>query len=100
MEQNINLEEALENARFLLEHSRLVEAEKKTEEILTFFPKNGQALYIKAVCQRYLNRLEDALKTLRALKEIRPGYGRAFQEEGHVCMAAVSYTHLTLPTKA
>ena len=88
MEQNINLEEALENARFLLEHSRLVEAEKKTEEILTFFPKNGQALYIKAVCQRYLNRLEDALITLRTLKEIRPGYGRAFQEEGHVCMAA------------
>jgi tetratricopeptide (TPR) repeat protein len=88
MKQNFNLEEALEEAKFLLEHSRLVEAEKKTEEILIHFPENGQALYIMAVCQRYLNRLEDALETLRNLKKIRPGYGRAFQEEGHVCMAA------------
>ncbi|MFL2481131.1 MAG: sulfotransferase [Woeseiaceae bacterium] len=40
------------------------------------------------MCQRYLNRLEEALKTLSRLKKIRPGYGRAFQEEGHVCVKA------------
>ncbi|MEC9415954.1 MAG: sulfotransferase, partial [Pseudomonadota bacterium] len=78
----------LEQARSLLESSRIVEAEKKIEEILKEFPENAEALYVMAVCQRYLNRLEDALKTLGKLKKIRPGYGRGFQEEGHVCMKA------------
>jgi len=82
------IEMKLEQAKSLLESSRLVEAEKKTEEILKEFPENAEALYVMAVCQRYLNRLEDALKTLGKLKKIRPGYGRGFQEEGHVCMKA------------
>ena len=88
MNNKEQIEVALEEARSLLVNSRLVEAEKKTEVILEQYPENGKALYIKAVCQRYLNRLEEALATLRQLKKIRPGYGRAFQEEGHVCMAA------------
>jgi tetratricopeptide (TPR) repeat protein len=88
MDKKEQIEAALEEAKSLLENSRLVEAEKKTEAILEEYPNNGEALYIKAVCQRYLNRLEEALATLRQLKKIRPGYGRAFQEEGHVCVAA------------
>ena len=100
MEHDVNIETVLEEAKSLLENSRLVEAEKKTEEILVKFPKNAEALYLMAVCQRYLNRLEAALETLSTLKKIRPGYGRAFQEEGHVCVAAgftsqalVAYRH-------
>ena len=100
MEHDVNIETIIEEAKSLLENSRLVEAEKKTEEILVEFPKNAEALYLMAVCQRYLNRLEAALETLSTLKKIRPGYGRAFQEEGHVCVAAgftsqalVAYRH-------
>ena len=88
MDNKEKIEAALEVAKSLLENSRLVEAEKKTEAILEKHPENGEALYVMAVCQRYLNRLEEALKTLQQLKKIRPGYGRAFQEEGHVCVAA------------
>ena len=88
MDTKEKIEAALEVAKSLLENSRLVEAEKKTEAILEKYPENGEALYVMAVCQRYLNRLEEALETLRRLKKIRPGYGRAFQEEGHVCVAA------------
>jgi len=95
MDNKEKIEAALEEAKSLLENSRLVEAEKKTETILEEYPNNGEALYIMAVCQRYLNRLEEALKTLRQLKQIRPGYGRAFQEEGHVCIAA-GYTSQAL----
>ena len=87
-DQRKQIDERLEQAKSLLENSRLVEAEKHTEKILNDFPKNAEALYILAVCQRYLNRLEEALKTLGKLKKIRPGYGRAFQEEGHVSMKA------------
>ena len=88
IDQRKQIDERLEQAKSLLENSRLVEAEKHTEKILSDFPRNAEALYILAVCQRYLNRLEEALKTLSRLKKIRPGYGRAFQEEGHVCVKA------------
>ena len=88
IDQRKQIDERLEQAKSLLENSRLVEAEKHTEKILSDFPENAEALYILAVCQRYLNRLEEALKTLSKLKKIRPGYGRAFQEEGHVCVKA------------
>ena len=88
MNSTKEIEAQLEQAKSLLENSRIVEAEKKTEEILKEFPGNAETLYVMAVCQRYLNRLEDALKTLGKLKRIRPGYGRGFQEEGHVCVKA------------
>ena len=88
MNNTKEIEAQLEQAKSLLENSRIVEAEKKTEEILKEFPDNAETLYVMAVCQRYLNRLEDALKTLGKLKRIRPGYGRGFQEEGHVCVKA------------
>ena len=88
IDQRKQIDARLEQAKSLLENSRLVEAEKHTEKILSDFPRNAEALYILAVCQRYLNRLEEALKTLSRLKKIRPGYGRAFQEEGHVCVKA------------
>jgi len=81
-------ESRLEHARKLLENSRIVESEKYTKKILDDYPDNAEALYVLAVCQRYLNRLENALTTLNKLKKIRPGYGRAFQEEGHVSKKA------------
>ena len=81
-------ESRLEHARILLENSRIVESEKYTKKILDDYPDNAEALYVLAVCQRYLNRLENALTTLNKLKKIRPGYGRAFQEEGHVSKKA------------
>lgn len=40
-----------------------------------------------AVCQRYLKQHDEALETLASLKAAQPGYGRAFQEEGHVRLA-------------
>ena len=86
--RKIEFDQRLEQSKTLLDNSRIVEAEKNTEKILEDFPDNAEALYVLAVCQRYLNRLEDALKTLKNLKQIRPGYGRAFQEEGHVCVKA------------
>ena len=68
-DQRKQIDERLEQAKSLLENSRLVEAEKHTEKILNDFPRNAEALYILAVCQRYLNRLEEALKTLGKLKK-------------------------------
>ena len=46
-------------------------------------PDNIEALYMSAVCHRYLREFEAALKTLAKLKAIAPEHGRAHQEEGH-----------------
>ncbi|MEQ8403837.1 MAG: sulfotransferase [Oceanicaulis sp.] len=42
------------------------------------------ALYMAAVCQRYLKRHDAALETLKRLRAASPDFGRGWQEEGHV----------------
>lgn len=44
---------------------------------------NVEALYLKAVVQRYLGQPASALKTLVKLKARQPAHARARQEEGH-----------------
>ena len=44
---------------------------------------NVEALYVKAVAQRYLGQPASALKTLAKLKAGQPTHARACQEEGH-----------------
>ena len=47
-------------------------------------PQHVDALYMKAVCQRYLKQPDRARETLAALKAAAPDFGRALQEEGHL----------------
>ncbi len=42
------------------------------------------ALYMRAVCFRYLKKPESARADLDALKRVSPDFGRAYQEEGHL----------------
>ncbi|WP_339743755.1 sulfotransferase [uncultured Maricaulis sp.] len=43
-----------------------------------------EALYMRAVCHRYLKDAPAALADLTALKQLVPDFGRAYQEEGHL----------------
>lgn len=43
-----------------------------------------KALYLNAVCLRYLGRLDDALTILERLRDSAPEYARAWQERGHL----------------
>ncbi|MEL7489846.1 MAG: sulfotransferase [Pseudomonadota bacterium] len=56
-------------------------------DILRADPMLADALYMKAVCERYLTRWDDAALTLDNLKAAAPEFGRAFQEEGHLYRA-------------
>jgi tetratricopeptide (TPR) repeat protein len=47
----------------------------------------AEALYMKAVCERYTENYDDARSTLELLKSQAPEFGRAYQEEGHVLRA-------------
>ena len=58
-----------------------------SDEVLSRQPKHIEALYVKAVAQRYNTQYADARETLKLLKSAKPEYGRAFQEDGHVFRA-------------
>ena len=47
-------------------------------------PADEEALYLKAVSERYLGLHDKALVTIHRLQSIAPDHGRACQEEGHV----------------
>ncbi len=47
-------------------------------------PDAVDALYMSAVCERYLNHPDKAAAHLQTLKAVSPDFGRAFQEEGHL----------------
>lgn len=52
--------------------------------LLDVAPDNTEAVYMTAVCHRYLGQSDAALLALNRLKSLAPGHGRAHQEEGHV----------------
>ena len=54
------------------------------ERLLADTPDLVDALYMKAVCERYLARPQAARQTLQDLKRLAPDFGRAHQEEGHL----------------
>ena len=62
-------------------------AAQDLDGLLAEKPKLIDALYMRAACDRYLSNYEGALKYLNDLKNIKPDYGRAYQEEGHVYRA-------------
>ena len=87
MEDSQSVKTALKTATALLQDGRQVDAEKATQEILENDPDNEDALYLLAVCQRYLKQYDTAFSTIQKLIKLQPAYGRAFQEEGHILTA-------------
>ena len=64
---------------------RFKEALGDLDTALLSDPDNPDALYMRAVCCRYLRQFEQALATLDKLKTVAPDHSRAHQEEGHTC---------------
>jgi tetratricopeptide (TPR) repeat protein len=67
----------------LLRAGRLTEAIRAANARLAADNEDTDALYVAAVCQRYLGEPGKALQTLQYLLTLRPDYGRAWQERGH-----------------
>ena len=57
---------------------------QRAEAVLDADPGHVDALYMKAVCLRYLKRAGEARAALADLKKVAPDFGRALQEEGHL----------------
>ncbi len=71
-------------AKALLQQGRLAEAVLAAEQALSQAPNDRDTLYVLAVCKRYLKDTDAALSVISRLKMVHPGFGRAYQEEGHV----------------
>ncbi|TVQ45279.1 MAG: sulfotransferase family protein [Gammaproteobacteria bacterium] len=77
-------EEPARRARELLQLGQAGAAALTAERALADAPRDRDLLYILAVAQRYGRQYEAADQTLQRLLEVTPGYGRAFQELGHL----------------
>ena len=66
-----------------MEKSRFIEALAAAQGLAAGVPENRDVLYIIAVNQRYLGKIDDALVTLDTLEKLHRGYSRLYQERGH-----------------
>jgi tetratricopeptide (TPR) repeat protein len=73
--------------RTLMERGEFAAALAAAQALTAEAPENRDALYMTAVCQRYLRRIPEALATLEQLEKLHPSYSRLFQERGHCYVA-------------
>jgi tetratricopeptide (TPR) repeat protein len=71
----------------LIRESRYAEALPPAQALVVAVPQNRDALYLLAVTQRALRRIEESLKTLEALEKHHPRFSRLFEERGYCYVA-------------
>ena len=81
-------ETTFHDAQRLMSAGRFEEARALLQPPLEQTPDSVDALYMSAVCERYLKRPDKAAALLKTLKTVSPDFGRAFQEEGHLARDA------------
>jgi tetratricopeptide (TPR) repeat protein len=79
--------------RELTRNRRHGEALASAEALPDAVQTNVAVLYLKAVNQRYLNRIPEALATLQRLEQQHPRFSRLYQERGHCYSALGDETH-------
>jgi len=75
---------ALKAAQAAMYESRFEDALELIAPAMEADPDHVDALYMAAVCERYLDRPQRARERLQRLKAASPEFGRAHQEEGHL----------------
>ncbi|HXW73683.1 MAG TPA: sulfotransferase [Steroidobacteraceae bacterium] len=68
--------------RGLLRERRFFEALAAAQSVLEHSPAQREALLFAAISQRYLGRIQEALKTLALLQEQHPRFSRLYEERG------------------
>jgi predicted Zn-dependent protease len=84
----------VQRIRDLLERRQFAAALAAAEPLLSQVPGHRDVLYLSAVSQRCLGRIQSALATLAVLEKHHPGFARLYQERGHC------YVELRSPQRA
>jgi tetratricopeptide (TPR) repeat protein len=82
-----SVDRELERIRALVRERRFPEAVAAATALEAASPGDRHALYLRAVGERYLGRIDDALATLARLERQHPRYARLYQELGHCHVA-------------
>ena len=82
-----SVETEVRRIKALIGDGRHDEACQACAALLQGVPENRDALYMKAVAERYLGRIDAALGTLALMEGMHPTYSRLFQERGHCFIA-------------
>jgi tetratricopeptide (TPR) repeat protein len=73
----------LPRIRALLREQNFSQALIACKALLARAPDDRDALLMKAISQRYLSRISDALTTLQTLERHHPTFSRLYEERGH-----------------
>jgi tetratricopeptide (TPR) repeat protein len=73
----------LARIRALLRQRQFLEALSASDALLAEDPEQREALLFTAIAQRYLGRIDEALKTLTRLERHHPRFSRLYEERGH-----------------
>lgn len=73
--------------RSLMELNRFADALAMALPLRSQVPQNRDVLYMVAVSQRYLRRIDEALETLNILEQYHPTFSRLYQERGYCYIA-------------
>jgi len=79
--------DALKSAQSALTKGQFKAALERLQPVLESSPEHVEALYMSAVCCRYLRDFDRAFDFLAQIKANEPEFGRAHQEEGHIYAA-------------
>ena len=82
-----SIELAVVRLEDLLKADQFAAALSGAEALLIEAPANRDALYVRAVSQRFLKRIPDALATLARLERLHPNFTRLYQERGYCHVA-------------
>ena len=82
--QTTDIETRLKEAQSMVQSGRLDDAGALVAQMLADEPKSRDALYLKAVIQRFQGNYTAALDAIGEIKSVAPEFGRAHQEEGHI----------------
>lgn len=85
---NPDVADTLRAIQKMMYESQFSEAQKKIQTILKQDPTHIDALYMSAVCYRYVGLSGEAMDVLKKLRSAAPEFGRSYQEEGHLQKAA------------
>ena len=81
------VEAEINKIRGLMERQQFADALTAARQITEQYSANRDALYMTAVCQRYLQQTSESLTTLDRLQKLHPRFSRLYQERGHCFIA-------------
>src|SRR4051794_13419700 len=73
--------------RALLRQRRFPEALTAADALLARLPGNRDGLLFRAIAERFLGRVDEAVSTLAALEREHPRFSRLHEERGHCFVA-------------